>query len=458
MKKTPFPSKKPVDPQNAWEAGFGKLMTPLEHFIKGETNSGMLLVACALIALVIANSPLYHAYEVLMQTPWMIGTPGFNLELSLHHWINDGLMALFFFLVGLEIKREVLVGELSDFRKALLPVCAAIGGMVVPALFYVVFNMGGPGADGWGIPMATDIAFAVTALVLLGKRRPKTLMTFLIALAIVDDLGAVLVIAIFYTNEINELSLLWALATFALLLILNLSGVRFTWAYAVVALVLWIFMLDSGIHATIAGILAAIAIPARPKYEPRMFIMGARKLLDRFDLAYNKNKNILRNTDMSMTLQSLESGVNRAQTPLQNLEQAHHLPVNFLVIPIFALGNAAIPIQPSDLGNVLTDPITLGIMFGLVLGKPIGIALATWLAVKFNLCELPKGCNMNHIIGAGFLAGIGFTMSIFITELAFSGQKETLIIAKTGILLASILAAVIGFTYLTLLSKNKTKS
>lgn len=454
MKKTPFPSKKPVDPQNAWEAGFGKLMTPLEHFIKGETNSGMLLVACALIALVIANSPLYHAYEALMETQWVIGTEGFSLKLSLHHWINDGLMALFFFLVGLEIKREVLVGELSDFRKALLPVCAAIGGMVVPALFYVLFNIGGPGADGWGIPMATDIAFAVTALVLLGKRRPKTLMTFLIALAIVDDLGAVLVIAIFYTSEINELSLLWAVATFALLMVFNLSGVRYTWAYAVVALLLWIFMLDSGIHATIAGILAAIAIPARPKYEPRMFIMGARKLLDRFDLAYNKNKNILRNTDMSMTLQSLESGVSRAQTPLQNLEHGHHLPVNFLVIPIFALGNAAIPIQPSDLGNVLSDPITLGIMFGLVLGKPIGIALATWLAVRFNLCELPRGCNMKHIIGAGFLAGIGFTMSIFITELAFSGQKETLIIAKTGILLASILAAVIGFTFLILLSKN----
>ncbi len=455
MKKISFPKKKKT-PKNAWEASFGKLMTPMEQFIKGETNSGMLLVICTIVALIIANSPLYHGYEEIMMSKWVIGTDSFNINMSLHHWINDGLMTLFFFLVGLEIKREVLVGELSEFRKALLPICAAIGGMLVPAVFYYLFNTSGEGINGWGIPMATDIAFAVTALVLLGKRVPKTLMTFLIALAIVDDMGAVLVIAIFYTADIHMMSLLWAALSFAVLIVFNLSGVRKPWAYATVAVFLWVFMHNSGIHATIAGIIAALAIPARPKYNPQVFAAGARKLLDRFDANYEENGCVLSNTGMTATLQTLEHGINKAQSPLQNLEHAHHLPVNFLIIPIFALANAAIPVEFGNLGVVLSDPITLGIVVGLVLGKPIGIALATWLAVKFKLCVLPQGCNMKHIIGAGALAGIGFTMSIFITELAFTGHKETLIIAKTGILLASILAAAIGFFYLASLNKKES--
>ncbi len=454
MKKIPF-TKQKIAPQNAWESSFGKLMTPLEQFIKGETNSGMLLVICTVIALLIANTPLYHGYETIMASQWVVGTEGFNIKMSLHHWINDALMTLFFFLVGLEIKREVLVGELSEFRKALLPICAAIGGMLVPAAFYYLFNTSGSGVNGWGIPMATDIAFAVTALVLLGKRVPKSLMTFLIALAIVDDMGAVLVIAIFYTSDIHIMSLVWAAVAFAVLIALNLSGVRKTLVYAVVAVFLWVFMHHSGIHATIAGILAAMAIPARSKYEPKMFVEGARKLLDRFDMAYQADKNVLSSTGMTATLQTLEHGINRAQTPLQNLEHAHHLPVNFLIIPIFALANAAIPVDMGSFKTVLSDPITLGVVVGLVLGKPVGIALATWLAIKFKLCTLPQGCNMKHIIGAGCLAGIGFTMSIFITELAFVGQKETLIIAKTGILLASVLAAIIGFYYLSSLGKKE---
>lgn len=455
LKHKPF-TKKKVEPQNAWEASFGKILTPFEEFIKGETNSGILLVIFSLVALIIANSPLYHTYEVILESHWFVGTDDFNLNLTVHHWINDGLMALFFLLVGLEIKREVLVGELSELRKALLPICAAVGGMVVPALFYIAFTAGTPGANGWGIPMATDIAFAVTALVLLGSRCPKPLMTFLIALAIVDDIGAVIVIALFYTAEINTTALAGAGLMFALLMLMNIVGIRRLLGYIVIGFIMWIFMYKSGVHATIAGILTAMAIPARPKYQPNIFVQGARQLIDRFDIYKDKDADVLRNTSMAGILQTLESGINRAQTPLQNLEHSQHFPVNFIIIPIFALANAAIPIDVASFGSVLSDPITLGIIFGLTLGKPIGIAIATWLSVKLGVCSLPQGINMNHIIGVGFLAGIGFTMSIFITELAFRGQKETLIVAKTGILLASILAAIIGFVYLVLLNKKNT--
>lgn len=461
MKKIDFPKSQPVKPKNAWEQGFGKLMTPLDRFIEGETNSGILLVICTVIALFIANSPLFHTYEEVLASYWHIGTKNFELSMSLHHWINDGLMTLFFFLVGLEIKREVLVGELSELRSALLPICAAVGGMVVPAGLYFALNTEGVGVSGWGIPMATDIAFAVTALVLLGKRCPKPLMTFLIALAIVDDMGAVLVIAIFYTGDIHEMSLLGAGGIFAIMILLNMMGVRQLWAYFVFGVVLWLLMHNSGIHATIAGILAAMTIPARPRYRPMVFLAGARELLEHFHERRNEDRNMLRNNNMAATLQTLENGINKAQTPLQNLEHAHHRPVNFVVIPLFALANAAIPINFSSIEAAFTDSVTLGVMIGLVLGKPIGVTLATWLAVKSGLCKMPAGVNIHHIVGAGLLAGIGFTMSIFIAELAFSGNKALLINAKTGILFASILAAVAGFAYLWLIDsrqKNKTNN
>lgn len=455
MRKLSFPKHQSVEPENAWEAGFGKLLTPLERFIKGETNSGILLVICTIIALFIANSPFLPTYEELLSSYWHIGTDGFQLKMSLHYWINDGLMTLFFFLVGLEIKREVLVGELSNLRKALLPVCVAVGGMVVPALFYHSLNITGNGVDGWGIPMATDIAFAVTALVLLGKRCPRSLMTFLIALAIVDDMGAVLVIALFYTSDLHLISMLWASITLAVMMAMNLIGIRKPWLYFSSGVLLWIFMHHSGIHATIAGILAAMTIPSRPKYRPLIFVEGAQELLKRFRVARDKDRNILRNPGMAATLQTLENGINKAQTPLQNLEYAHHVPVNFFVIPLFALANAAIPIEFATLGEVFSDSVTLGVVLGLVLGKPIGIVLATWLAIKSGLCKMPEGVNFNHILGAGCLAGIGFTMSIFIAELAFSSDKILLLHAKTGILFASIAAAVIGFIYLWLICRNQ---
>lgn len=459
MKKIPFPiAKKHIVASNAFEANFGKLVTPLEHFIKSETNSGILLVFCTIIALIIGNSPYLATYEALLLTHIQVGAENFMLSLSLHHWINDGLMTFFFFLVGLEIKREVLVGELSNLRHALLPVCAAVGGMIVPALFYALLNPSNSvGAHGWGIPMATDIAFAVTALVLLGDRRPKSLMTFLIALAIVDDMGAVLVIAFFYTDNLHLVSLLWAALIFAGMVILNLAGVRRTSIYALFACFLWVFIHHSGIHATIAGILAALTIPARPKYRPSIFLKGAGQLLGKYKQAYHRDGDVLRSTEMATVLQALDKGVNKAQTPLQNLEHAHHVPVNFVIIPIFALANAAITVDVHALGDVLFDKVTLGVMVGLLLGKPIGITLATWLAVKCKLSVLPNSMTMHHVFGAGLLAGIGFTMSIFITELAFNGSKHLLNHAKTGILLASILAGIIGFIYLDVLYRMRKR-
>ncbi len=457
MKKIPFPRKKTAPPKNPWESAFGKLMTPLEQFVKGETNSGMLLIICTGIALVIANSPFFHTYEDILATQWRVGSAQFEVSLSLHHWINDGLMTLFFFLVGLEIKREILIGELSNFRSALLPVCAAVGGMLVPAAFYFLLNLRGEGGHGWGIPMATDIAFAVTALVVLGKRCPKALMTFLIALAIVDDIGAVLVIAVFYTSDLHVASLLWALAIFGGMVVMNIMGIRRPWAYFVCGVGMWLFMHHSGIHATLAGILAALTIPSRPKYRPTAFVEGAHELLERFTEAKENDRNVLRNTQMVAILQTLDNGVNKAQTPLQNLEHAHHMPVNFLIIPLFALANAGIPIDFNSLGQTFVEPVALGVAVGLILGKPVGVALATWLVVKYGWCKLPAGVNMHHIIGAGLLAGIGFTMSIFIAELAFLGNKDLLLNAKTGILFASMIAAVLGVIYLALVGNSEQK-
>lgn len=455
MKKTQLLKKK-MQPENPWEATFGKIITPFEQFIHGEINSGILLVFCTIIALFLANSQFSEAYFHFLHVPLSLEIGSFKLSLSLHHWINDGLMALFFFLVGLEIKREILVGELSVLRQAMLPVCAAIGGMVVPAFFYHLLNPAGSvGEPGWGIPMATDIAFAVTALVILGSRIPKSLMTFLVALAIVDDMGAVLVIAIFYTSDLNMTMMFGVLACLGILILLNMVGVTKTIPYAIFGIIMWVFMLKTGVHATVAGILTAMTIPASSKYNPRQFDRNARILLDKFEIYRKSEKDFLTGTRLQSVLRTLGRGIFRATPPLQRMENSQHIPVNFIVIPIFALANAGVPIDLSSVNTLVTDSVTLGVIVGLLLGKPIGITLACYLSIKLKLCSLPSFTTMNHIIGAGFLAGIGFTMSIFISELAFRDNQAILNNAKTGILIASILAAFVGFFYLYILDKKK---
>ncbi|MFT5707986.1 MAG: NhaA family Na+:H+ antiporter [Oceanospirillaceae bacterium] len=437
-----------------WEKAFDKVLSPIEEFIHRQTTSGVLLMVCAIIALVLANSDAAKAYQQIFGVYLTIGLDNFQLSKSLHHWINDGLMAVFFLVVGLELKRELLVGELANLKQAMLPIIAAVGGMLMPALIYFAINPSGHTADGWGIPMATDIAFALGALALLGNRIPKSLLMFLVALAIVDDLGAVIVIALFYTDTINMMAL--ALVAFFIfsLVCLNLGGVRILSPYLIVGAFLWIAMLKSGVHATLAGVILAFIIPMKPKYDPKRFMTLIQDSVKSIKEAYQNDDNIIVNDTLRSRVRALGNGVSLVQAPAQTLESKLHLPSAYLIIPIFALANAGVPIDWANIGEIIVHPVTMGIGLGLVFGKLIGIAGFTWLAVKMGVCELPKGLNILHIIGAAFMGGIGFTMSIFIAELGFAQHPQDLLMAKTGILFASLLAGVTGFVWLYLTGKK----
>ena len=438
-----------------WERALTRVLTPFDEFIHRQTTSGMLLMGTAIVALFLANGFLSQAYQHFIHTPTSVRIGGWSLEMSLHHWVNDGLMTLFFFVVGMELKREMMVGELADLRKAALPIIAAIGGMVMPALIYFAVNSGGEAARGWGIPMATDIAFAVGTLVLLAGRVPKSLITFLVALAIADDLGAVLVIALFYTQQ---LALDWLVVSGGLVLLLfafNFMGIRRVLPYFLGAVLLWYALLQSGVHATLAGVLAAFAVPARSKYDPALFGERITSLVKRFDSSQQKDGNIMTNESLYNVAQSLENSAQGVQTPLQRLEHEWHLPVAFLVIPVFALFNAGIPLQFGTLGETLTHPVMLGTMLGLLLGKFIGITGACWLALRLGIGQLPEGTRFSQIAAVSVLGGIGFTMSIFIAELAFAGQQQYLLMAKTGVLLASMLAGLLGYVWLWWLGRAR---
>jgi NhaA family Na+:H+ antiporter len=363
---------------------------------------------------------------------------------------------IFFFVVGLELKREMLVGELAELRNSVLPIVAAIGGMIVPALIYYAINPQGEAAVGWGIPMATDIAFAIGALALLASRVPRALITFLVALAIVDDLGAVVVIAIFYTESIQLTPLLASGGLFLLLLLFNMVGIRRPLPYFIVAVFLWYAMLQSGVHATLAGILGALSVPARPKYDPERFSLHVREMIERFDASHQPGTSIMTNDKLRAVVQTLENGVHSVQAPLQSLEHLWHMPVAYLVIPLFALVNAGIPLELGVLGETLTHPVTFGVVAGLVAGKFIGVSGAAWLALKLGFAVLPKQTSFAHIMGVSLLAGIGFTMSIFVAQLGFGGNPELLLMAKTGILFASLVAGVTGFVWLYLVSSAKS--
>jgi NhaA family Na+:H+ antiporter len=428
-----------------WERSFDRITTPFEDFLHDQTAGGLVLLACTVIALVIANSPLASAYDHVLHTYLGITIGDWSLKHSVHHWINDGLMALFFFVVGLEIKREVIAGELSDIRAAILPIIAAVGGMIIPALIYTAVAGEGMGARGWGVPMATDIAFAVGVLALLGSRVPKALPTFLVAVAIVDDMGAVAVIALFYTDHIVMQALLAAGVFFAVLVVFNRLGIRNPAPYFIVGIFLWMSMLESGVHATIAGILTAMTIPARVKYEPKRFVNLMRETLDKFEREAVQFDGVTHTGKRRALLRTMENGVHMAEAPLQRLEHSMHISVAFVIIPLFALANAGVPIEFATLGQTLTAPVTLGVIFGLVFGKVVGIGLLPLLAVRLGLAQMPTGTTAMQIIGVGFLGGIGFTMSIFIAELAFKGQLGELVMAKTGILAASLIAGLIGY-------------
>lgn len=438
-----------------WERRFSKVLTPFEEFVHGQTTSGILLMVSAVVALILANSFFAEMYAHITHTLVGLNIGSWKLEMSLHHWVNDALMALFFFLVGMELKREIMVGELSNLRKAALPIVAAIGGMAVPAMIFYALNPEGDASRGWGIAMATDIAFAVGALVLLGNKVPKTLITFLVALAIVDDLGAVLVIALFYTKELIPMWIGIAALVFGVLVFFNFIGIRRAMPYFLVAVLLWYALLQSGVHATIAGVLGAFSVPARPKYDPSLFVTRLKDLVDRFKAGLDSGKNIMTNNQLQAVAQSLETDVNHVQTPLQNLEHHWHVPVAFFVIPVFALFNAGVSLQFESWAEVFSNPIVLGVVFGLVVGKFVGIVGASWIFLKLGLSQLPRGVKFSQLAGVSLLAGIGFTMSIFVAELAYTTHPDYLVMAKVGILSASVLAGVMGYIWLWVVAKKK---
>ncbi len=430
--------------RNALRKRIGKpLLQPFTEFFRQEAASGIVLIISSLIALILANTNIGIAqhFPQLWENTFSITIGDLELNKTLSHWINDGLMALFFLIVGLEIKREVLEGELSSIRQASLPMIGALGGMLVPALLFVLINTGTPTAGGWGIPMATDIAFALAIVNLLGNRVPLALKIFLTALAIVDDLGAVLVIAVFYTQTIEWGYLMAAGGVLLGLGLLNWGGVRVLSLYLVLGLVLWYFTLKSGVHATIAGVLLALVIPYRTRLiDPAnvQLRLGTMKRLI-------GEKNFVPR-DFSEELEDLSQQIG---SPAQRLEHVLHWPVAFVIIPLFAFCNTSIRFDPATLGQ-LTDPLAMGIMAGLLLGKPIGIVLLCYGAVRLGWAALPAGVQWQQLIGVSILAGIGFTMSIFITLLAFAGQPALQDGAKVAILLASLVAGLLGYFLLKL--------
>lgn len=436
-----------------WEKTFQRIVTPLEHFLHAQTTTGLVLVFMTILALVLANSPLSESYLHFFHMYIDFNVGSWKLSHSFHHWINDGLMAIFFFLIGLEIKREITAGELSSLKVAMLPILAAIGGMIFPAIIYMYFNAGDDGANGWGIPMATDIAFAISALVLLGKRVPTALVTFLVALAIVDDLGAVLVIALFYTETINMIPLGLAGAMFFVMIVLNRFGIHAILPYFIVGLFMWFFMLESGVHATIAGVLAALTIPSKPKRVPASFSKDTKKLIEEYE-NYPIEENHQIHENQKAILLNIQDKINSVGTPAGRLEHSLHLPVALIIIPLFALANAGIAIDFSSIGSTVLQPVSIGIIAGLVLGKVIGIFGISWLAIKLKIAELPSGSTMSQIFGVSFLGGIGFTMSIFVADLAFISSPELIFQAKVGILCASLFAGLFGFFWLKYIAKK----
>ncbi len=436
-----------VSRQSASPPLIDRVLQPFQRFFRTESAGGIVLLACTALALAWANSPWADSYHHLWETPFTIGTPDLGLTLSLHHWINDGLMAVFFFLVGLEIKREMLVGELASPRSAALPIAAAIGGMIVPAAFYAALNVGGPGAAGWGIPMATDIAFALGVVALLGSRVPLGLKVFLAALAIVDDIGAVLVIAFFYTAGLSWYALAIGGALLVALVLCNIAGVRHVAIYALLGVALWAAFLASGIHATVAGVLLAMTIPSRTRINEDEFLARGRSILIDFERASGPETTVLTNAAQQDAVHEMEFACDQVQTPLLRLEHGLHGIVAFGIMPLFALANAGVHFGADLLAGIVW-PVTAGTVLGLVLGKPIGITLFAWAATRMGFAALPSGASWRAVVGISFVAGIGFTMSIFIASLAFPESAALLDSAKVGILAASLVAGLAGWVLL----------
>ena len=422
--------------------------TIFQRFFRTETVGGSVLLLFGIAALVLANSPLAEAYERVWQIRLTFGITEHSLSLTLHQWINDGLMAVFFLFVGLEIKRELIVGELASVRKAAVPIAGAIGGMIVPAAVYWMWNMSGQNARGWGIPMATDIAFALGALALIAPHAPAGARIFLAALAIVDDMGAVLVIAIFYSHTLALSALIVAAFIVLVLIGLNVMGVRRLWPYLLAGIALWYFVHESGVHATVAGVALAFAIPTNTRINSLEFSRKTRDFLARFDRTESGDSLVLTSKGQQEAVFAIEHASKAVTAPILRLEHALHNFSAFVVMPLFAFANAGVRIG----GPLKHAEITVGVFLGLVVGKPLGIAAAALGAVKSGIGQLPGGVGWTSLLGYACLAGIGFTMSLFIAMLAFD-EIGPLNAAKSGILAGSLLAGIVGAIVLRIASR-----
>jgi len=428
-----------------------RFVRPALEFMQMEAAGAIVLLAATIAALVWANSAWGESYFEFWDIHIDFSIAGFHFDESLKHFVNDGLMAIFFFVVGLEIKRELVVGELNSVKKASLPAVAALGGMIVPALVYVAFvaSSGPPDAiAGWGIPMATDIAFSVGVIALLSTRVPIGAKLFLLALAIVDDIGAILVIAVFYTDDLAFTWMIVAVGAMVLIIVARKAGIRAGIFYLPLALLTWFAFLESGVHATVAGVILGLMVPARAYYSDVDFRRRAGWILDRWDRDAASPQAHARLDQDAMELAVIAK---ESVSPLERWEHALHPWSSFVIIPLFALANAGVRFVGIDIVAAVTSPVALGVSVGLIVGKPVGITLATWLGLKLKLGQLPRHTTFGHVIGLGFLAGIGFTVSLFISELAFRSSPDAHLFsdeAKIGIFIGSIVAGVVGYLFL----------
>ncbi|MFT6624404.1 MAG: NhaA family Na+:H+ antiporter [Cycloclasticus sp.] len=439
---------------NVLQRGLENIHDPFSSFIRAQTTTSWFLLLATIVALWWANSDYSSTYQNLTHTPIGFFLGDFKLQASLKHIINDGLMVIFFFFLGLEIKREVLAGDLAQPEHRRMLILCAIGGMVCPAVIYSLFNWSLDSQVGWGIPMATDTAFALGVLTLVRKHIPGSLLAFLVGLAIVDDVGAILVIAIFYTQDVSLFHLLSAFALIAFLALGNYAGVRQPYFYIVVGIATWWMMLNSGVHPTFAGVAIALTIPARPK-------LTSEKLLDKAKTTINSMQEQSKPVDVLGSRTDHEQVIEvrdfaeRASTPLRRWEDALSLPVALFILPLFVLTNAGVPFNLASFIESLQHPTGLGIISGLVLGKFIGISGACWLGLRYKIGCLPDSVNFQHVVGISLVAGIGFTMSTFIATLGFDSQPVHLQSAKSSILMASLVSAILGVLYIRFVAAKK---
>ncbi|MFX1536777.1 MAG: Na+/H+ antiporter NhaA [Promethearchaeota archaeon] len=428
------------------QALIDRIIRPFKEFTKTEELSGLLLVFCTILALILSNLFFPKAYSELWKTYFTVNLGALGLSKPLFLWINDGLMAIFFFVVSLEIKRELIVGELSSIRKASLPFFAALGGMLVPAAIYFLFDFNSPESiNGWGIPMATDIAFTLGILALLGKRAPFPLKVFITSLAIIDDIGAIIVIAIFYSSNIQVLGIILGAIILGLLIFTNRINIINPIVYGILGIALWFMILQSGIHATIAGVLVAFCVPAKNRIDADQFVAESLFIIEEFQTMGKCGDSVLLNPRQQSAIKTLETACQKVEAPLQRFERNLHFWVGYAILPIFIFANAGVFIGDVP---VTIHPIELGIFFGLVIGKPLGITLGTWIAIKTGITSLPRGLTWTHIIGVAALAGIGFTMSLFIGGLAIT-DPTLIVMMKFSILVASLVSATIGIFILS---------